>query len=179
VPARVDGRLPQVVAVLEHHQGNAFQLADPDRPAARERMFRADRQHQFLVHQRLRLHPRPIHGKDDDGQIDLAFFEAANEVLRAGLVHRELQPTMLSEELGENRREQVGRQARGGAEGQPAATEPEQVPDGGRTRIAIGQYLASPGEEGLAGAGQGDLLAGPVKEGGAQLVLQGRYGTAY
>ena len=61
---------------------------------------------------------------------------------------------------------------------QPAPLQAQQVADRGRPRLAVGQHLAGPGQEGLARAGQHHLVAGPVEERGAQFVLEGGDGAA-
>ncbi len=56
---------------------------------------------------------------------------------------------------------------------QTASLQAHQVTDRGCSRLAVGQDLAGPGQEGLAGAGQHHLVAGPVKETSAQFVFEG------
>ena len=58
-PAGLHCRLPQVVAVLEHHQRHALQLRHPDEAPVGQLMPGSDRQYQFLLHERRRLHPGP------------------------------------------------------------------------------------------------------------------------
>ena len=75
-------------------------------------------------------------------------------------------------EVGQHRREEVGRQAGRGPQGQAAPLQAQQVTDGGRARLTVGQDLTGPGEKSLAGAGEHHLVAGPVEQGRTELVLE-------
>jgi hypothetical protein len=102
-------------------RGNALQFRHPDRLPAGESMAGAHRQHQLFLEQCGRLHPVAIHGQDDHGEIDLALFQAADQILRAGLVEGQLQRRMLGVERGQHRWKQVGRETRCGPNRKAAA----------------------------------------------------------
>ena len=158
------GGLPKVVAVFEHDERNLLELDHLHRPPAGQRVVPIHRQHQLLFHQGGGFDPRLGDGEDHHREIHLASLQLLHQALGAGLLNRQLEPRVVGVEPGQHGRQEVGGQAGGGPEDQPAAVEAEKVSDRTRSRFAVGKDLPSPRQEDLARAGQPDLVAIPVEQ---------------
>ncbi len=156
-----------------------FEFRHPDRAPARQRVVAAHRQDELFDHQLPGLHPGPVHGEDHDGQVHLALLQPVDQLAGPGFVDRQVEPRVAGVERRQHRRQQVRRQAGRGSEDQAAPFQAEQVPHRGRAGLAVGQHLPGPGQEHFARPRQGHLVAIPVEEGGAELVLEGGHGAAH
>ena len=114
----------QVIALAEHDQVQAVEIAHPHLAAAGERVVGRRGQDERVVEERRGHHQRVGHRQDHQGQVDLTGGHLWHQLVRAGLHHRQVDARVAGVEGDQGRGQRAGDQAGGGPDGQPAAGHP-------------------------------------------------------
>ena len=179
---RLDPRLParrqrhgaQVVALPEHHQVDAAEIAHPDPAPAREGVVGRGGEDQRVVEERRGHHQRVGHRQHDQGQVDLARRHLGHQLVRAGLHHRQVDARVAGVEGHQRGGQRAGDEAGGGPDGQAPPGHARQRPRLGPGGRHVGQHPLHEGHQrGPVGRERDGALAGTaVEEEHAQLVLE-------
>ena len=113
-----------------------------------------------------------MQGQDGQCHIELARLEPGDQALGSLLGDGQGNARMSTVKAGEDRREQGGTEARGGADGDPAAAQAFELGDLVDQGGNVSQGPASQRKQELTGIGQGDGARRSMKERGAQGSLE-------
>jgi hypothetical protein len=111
-------------------------------------------------------------GVDDQRQVQVAGEQVGDQVLRAALVDVQLDVGVLGAEPAQHRRHQRRAEARGGADPDPAAAQPDDLLDRVAGGVRVGDHPARQRQQGLAGRGEPDRTADTLEERRAESLFE-------
>ncbi len=164
----------QVVALPEHDEVEAVQVAHADPAPAGEGVVGRGGEDEGVVEERRGQHQRVGHRQHDQGQVDLARRHLGHQLVRARLHHGQVDAGVAGVERDERGRQRAGDEARGGPDGQAAPGHARERAGLGPGGLDVGQDPLHEGEEGGAVGREGDgpLARAPVEEQHPELLLE-------
>src|SRR5207245_65303 len=118
-PEGRERRRAQVIAVAEHHEGNALEISHTYRLARRERVVSGDGDNELLAQERRRLEHLMPQRQDHECDVERPLLELTHEVTRARLVEHEIDTGKCDVEARERRRQQRRGERRRRADSKP------------------------------------------------------------
>jgi len=171
VDARTHG-----AAGLEHDQGQALELGEPELPPTGQGVGGGHDEHELVVDPWLERQGRweGLVGDGDHAQVELPGCYGVDHRLAAGLPHVEADAGVLLVKPSKQRRKKVGGGGGAPADGEGAALHALQLLDGRDAVVEVDEQALDVGEEHLPGFGELHALGCAVEQCRTQLGLEPR-----
>jgi hypothetical protein len=113
-----------------------------------------------------------VRRQDDQREVEVALGEMADEVLRAALLHVQVDAGVGGAKPRQDAGDQAGGEAGRGTEPHPAAAQPDQLLHLAAGGLDVGEDAARDRQQRGTGRGERDRAAGAVEQRGADVALQ-------